>query len=188
MNVTLHHLDDLDELRRRVDKEADAKQRDRYRAVVLALDGKTEPEIRRMLHRSRGFVQRWIYAYRDRGLIGLVAKSPPGKVSKLTEAQRNQLKERLDSRTHFRRGIDVRREIQALFGVTYSLSGAFHLLHDLGYEPLEPRPVNPKKDPEVEAAWKEAAPLLSNPSAGSIRIGRSKSGCRTNADSARKDA
>jgi cellobiose phosphorylase len=75
-----------------------AKQRDRFRAVVLALEGKMEPEIRRMLHRSRGFIQRWVYAYRDRGISGLFPQSPPGKPSKLTNLQREQLKASLEGR------------------------------------------------------------------------------------------
>jgi transposase len=141
-----------------------------------------------MLNRSRGFVQRWVYAYRDRGIAGLLAKRPPGKPSKRSDAQRRQLKTRLAAQSALRRGLDVRREIQELFGVTYSLSGAFHVLHDLGYAPLPPRPVNPKKDPERETLWKEAAPLLSRSSASSIPTGKSKSGSRTSAGSARRDA
>jgi transposase len=188
MELTLHKRDDADELSRRIRQERNAKQRDRYRAVVLALEGKTAPEIRRMLGRSRRFVQTWVYAYRDKGIDGLLPKRPPGRPSKLTDAQRELLKQRLDAQDALRRGVDLRREIQDLFGVTYSLSGAFLVLHDLGYEPLKPRPVNPKKDPEDEAIWKQMAPLLSSSSGGSTRTGKSKSGSRTNADSAKRGA
>jgi transposase len=188
MNVTPHHLDDIDELRRRIRKESNAKQRDRYRAVVLALEGKMERDIRRMLHRSRGFIQRWVYAYRDQGIDRLFPQSPPGKPPKLTNTQREQLKASLEGQTDLRRGIDFRQRIQDLFGVTYSLSGAFQVLHDLGYEPLQPRPVNPKKDPEAEDAWKQAAPFLSKLSKTNTPSGTSKCGSRTSADSDKRDA
>jgi transposase len=188
MNVTPHQLNDIDELRRRVRKETNAKQRDRYRVVLLALEGKMEPDIRRMLHRSRGFIQRWVYAYRDQGIAGLFPQSPPGKPSKLTNTQREQLKASLEGQTDLRRGIDFRQRIQDFFGVPYSLSGAFHVLHELGYEPLRPRPVNPKKDSEAEEAWKQAAPLLSRPSESNTPIGKSKCGSRTNAGLGRRDA
>jgi Homeodomain-like domain len=56
-----------------------AKQRDRLRAVELAIAGQPTLAIMRMLGRSRGFVQRWCYVYRDRGLEAVVAKSPPGR-------------------------------------------------------------------------------------------------------------
>lgn len=187
MDVTPHHFDDPDELRRLFRKERNAKQRDRYRAVVLALEGKTEPEIRQILHRSRGFIQRWVYAYRDGGMAGLTAQSPPGRAAKLTPSQREQLRAMLDEE-RIRRGIDFRQKVQEVCGVTYSLSGAFHVLHTLGYEPLQPRPVNPKKKAEDEAAWKQAAPLLSKPSKNNMSRNRLKSGSRTNVGSGKRDA
>ncbi len=45
MNVSPHQLTDHDELRRRIRRETNAKQRDRWRAVFLALEGKTAAEI-----------------------------------------------------------------------------------------------------------------------------------------------
>lgn len=51
------------ELHRRIGKEANAKQRDRLRAVLLALEGKTTAEIMDKLGRNKNFVQRWVYFY-----------------------------------------------------------------------------------------------------------------------------
>ncbi len=39
MNVTSHNQNDQSRLKRKVRKEINAKQRDRYRAVALALEG-----------------------------------------------------------------------------------------------------------------------------------------------------
>ena len=55
------------ELNRRIRGERDAEQRDRYRVVVLAIEGCETKVIQLRSSRSRGFVQRWVYAYRDRG-------------------------------------------------------------------------------------------------------------------------
>jgi transposase len=164
MDVTLHDRKDLSRLRRCVQKEANAKQRDRYRVVLLALEGKTEPEIRLRTDRSRGFIQRWVYAYREAGLDGLKVRKPPGKPPKLSNEQHQEFRALLDQPNAPRRGVDVQALLADHFGVNYSLRGAVLLLHRLGYEPLQPRPVNPKKDPEAEAAWKQTAPLLSKPS------------------------
>ena len=54
-----------------IDGELNAKQRDRYRAALLAIQGEQTEEIQRMLRRSRGFVQDWAYAYRDGGIEAL---------------------------------------------------------------------------------------------------------------------
>jgi transposase len=188
MDVSLHDRNDLDRLRRGVRQEANAKQRDRYRVVLLALEGKTEPEIRLRTDRSRGFIQRWVYAYREAGLDGLKVRKPPGKPPKLSNEQHQAFRALLDQPNAPRRGVDVQVLLADQFGVNYSLRGAVLLLHRLGYEPLQPRPVNPKKDSEAEAVWKQTAPLLSKPSERNTPTSKSKCGSRTNAGLARRDA
>jgi transposase len=176
MNVTPHQLSDLDELRRRIRQEADAKQRDRWRVVLLALEGKTTQEIQDKLERSKNFVQRWVYFYRDHGL------------ERVPRDQEQAFLQQLDAAAGILRGEDIRQLLREQFGATYSLSGAYELLHRLGYEPLKPRPVNPKKKPQEEQAWKDSAPFLSRPCERLTRRSRLKSGSRTSADSGRKDA
>ncbi|MCP4550340.1 MAG: transposase [bacterium] len=188
MEVSLCGRKDLSILRERVRKESNAKQRDRYRAVVLALEGRSEPEIRLRLGRSRGFIQRWVYAYRDQGINGLKAKKPHGQPPKLPRNREAELKALLGQPGAPRRGRDVAALLQEHFGVTYSVRGALVLLHRLGYGPLKPRPVNPKKDPSAEAQWLQASPFLSNPSRHNTPTSPSKCGSRTKAASDRKDA
>jgi transposase len=188
MEVSLRGRKDLSILRELVRKESNAKQRDRYRAVVLALEGLSEPEIRVRLGRSRGFIQRWVYAYRDKGIGGLAAKKPRGQPPKLPRHREAELKALLDQPGAPRRGRDVAALLKAQFGATYSVRGALLLLRRLGYAPLKPRPVNPKKDPAVEARWLEAAPLLFNPSGPSTPASPSKCGSRTKAGSDKRDA
>ena len=187
MNVAPHSSGDLAQLQKRVRKEGNAKQRDRYRVVLLALEGLTEPQIRTRTARSRGFVQRWVYAYRDEGLHAIAAKKPTGKPPKLPREKEPELKRLLGQPGAPRRGHDIQRFLKSQFGVTYSLRGATLLLHRLGFAPLKPRPVNPKKDPDAEEHWCKAAPLLSSVSESSTPTRRSKSGSKTKADSARRD-
>jgi transposase len=56
MHITLHHPDDLTRLQPQSRRQRDAKQRDRYRAVLLAREGHDAPTIARFLGRSRAFV------------------------------------------------------------------------------------------------------------------------------------
>lgn len=188
MNVEPHDSDDLQELRRRIRKEPNAKQRDRYRAVLLALEGQTTGAIQERLDRSKNFVQRWTYAYRDGGLDAVIAKKPPGIAPKLPRGQEQRFLERVDRTGAILRGRDIVALLEEEFGVRYTLQGAYDLLHRLGYEPLKPRPVNPKKKAEDEQAWKISAPLLSRPCATPIPTRPSRCGSRTNAASDKKDA
>ena len=188
MNVTPHQLTDLYELRRRIRKEANAKQRDRWRAVLLALEGKTTAEIMDKLGRSKNFVQRWAYLYRDHGLERIRPLKQTGQPPKLPRDQERAFLNRLDRDPHILRCADIQKILREQFGASYTLNGAYQLLHRLGYEPLKPRPVNPKKKAEEEQAWKDSAPFLSGPSKPATRTKKSKSGSKTSADSDRKDA
>jgi transposase len=188
MNIVPQSLRDPDELRRRIRTEHKAKQRDRYRAVQLALAGYTAPQIAEKIGRSRRFVQRWVYTYRDAGLNAVVATRQTGQPTKLPRHQEKVFLHHLTTEQRILRGRDITRILEKHFGVTYTVQGAYDLLHRLGYEPLKPRPVNPKKDPQAEEAFKQASPLLSRPSSGVTATRKSKCGSRMNADSDKKDA
>ena len=86
MDVQLHDASDQERLASLVRSERNATQRDRYRAVHLALQGMTAPEIVRRLDRSRRFVQQWVYRYRDGGLDNLGERPRPGQPPKLRRA------------------------------------------------------------------------------------------------------
>jgi transposase len=187
MNISLHQQADLDELRKRIRQETNAKQRDRWRAVLLALEGSTTAGIIGKLGRSKNFVQRWAYVYRDHGLQRVRPKKQPGQPQRLAVDQQQAFLDRITDTDEILRGRDLVEILDKEFGAVYSLSGAYELLHRLGYEPLRPRPVNPKKDPEDEQAWKRSAPLLSRRCERSTRTSRSKSGSKTKLDSDRRD-
>jgi transposase len=193
MQITPHHPDDLEQLRQRSQQERKAKQRDRYRAVVLALEGHSAPQIARTLARSRRFVQLWVYAYRDHGLEALVPKRQSGCPSKLPAAQEPAFKQRLlagpteADTVCTLRAKDIRRILQQEFGVKYSLPGVYDLLHRLGFSCLAPRPRHRKNDPAQMQQWVEQAPLLSRRQHRNIQASGSRSGSRTKPGSANKE-
>lgn len=190
MHITLHHDDDLAELDRRVRAAKQAIQRDRLRAVRLALDGLEEPTIRGMLGRSRDFVQKWCYAYRDGGLEAIRSKPRKGRPTKLPRDQEDAFRQRMlagptqADGVCTLRGKDAVRTLRDEFGVAYSLDGVYDLLERLGFSSLSPRPRHRKHDPQAMKAWVDRAPLLSNKSATNTPTRRSKSGSRTKHDSA----
>ena len=167
MRVTERRAGDGAELARLARREPRAAQRDRYRAVLMALDGQGAPAIARTLARSRRHVQDWVYAYRDGGIDGLAPKPRPGRPTKLPREREAEFRARLDAGPTASdggvctlRGRDVVRILAEEFGVGYTLDGAYDLLHRLGYSCLTPRPAHEKNDPVAAQQFKDGAPLL----------------------------
>ena len=166
MEVQARSAEDRDQLRQFIRIERDAKQRDRYRAVALALDGQLTEEIVEKLERSRAFIQRWVYAYRDGGLKTIKIRKPPGKKPLLPRDQWDELRERLeagptdDDAVCAFRGRDIQHILQYEFGVKYSLNGVYELLHRLGYSWLAPRPRHRHADGKAQEAFKANTPFL----------------------------
>jgi transposase len=166
MRVSERKPDDVAELRRRVRAESKALQRDRYRAVLLALEGEEAVAIARTLGRARRSVQDWVYAYRDGGIGRLQPRPRPGRPTKLPRDREAELRARLDAGPRLNdgvctlRGKDVVRILEQEFGVSYSLDGAYDLLERLGYSCLTPRPQHEKSDPAAIEHFRQNAPLL----------------------------
>lgn len=166
MTVTPHDVGDRQSLDDLVRREANAKQRDRYRAVLLAMDDLEGDEIALRLGRSPRFVDEWVGRYRRGGLGALRPKRQPGRRPKLTPQQEEQLKARLDAGPRDSdgvcalRGKDVCRIIEREFGVAHTLGGIYDVLRRLGYSSLVPRPRHRKNDPAAMQTFEAGAPLL----------------------------
>jgi transposase len=193
MQITAHHPEDLEQLRQYSRQQRNATQRDRYRAVLLALEGCEAPAIARTLDRSRRFVQRWVYQYRDHGLEALGPQRQSGRPSKLPAAKQEAFKTRFLADPTQGDGVcslrakDAQRILAQEFDAEYTLGGIYDLLHRLGLSCLVPRPRHPKNDPGQMQQWRDDAPLLSRRRRRNTRAGGSKSGSRTKPASASKE-
>ena len=167
MNVNSHRPEDRQQLQIRIQKETNAKQRDRYRAVLLALDGHLTEAIMSTLSRSKNFVQRWVYAYRDGGIDAIRPKPPTGRPPKLPAQLQRRFKERFLAGPTEKDGVctlrakDAIRILEKEFGVRYTLPGIYDLLHSLNLSCLQPRPRHRKNDHKQMQKWLKDAPLLS---------------------------
>ena len=172
MTVTLHHPSDMMTLRQRVEAERGARQRDRYRAVLLAATGDDGVEldgeqIARRLGRSPRFVDQWLGRYRKGGLEGLRHRKATGRPPRLDAARQLAFKARVlagpagaDGGVCTLRGEDARRILAAEFGAEMKLSGVYALMHRLNLSCLKPRPRHRKNDPQAAADWLDRAPLF----------------------------
>jgi transposase len=171
MTLTLHHTEDIARLTDLAARESNAKQRDRYRVVMLILSDQLEGDvIARMLGRSPRFVDEWSGRYRHGGVDALVPRKQPGRRPKLTLEQEQQLKQRLDAGPRAQdgvcslRGKDIVRILEQEFGVVHTLGGIYDVLRRIGYSSLIPRPRHRKNDPQaMQQFTQQQAPLLPVP-------------------------
>ena len=169
MKVTVRREGDLERLDELIARERVAVQRDRLRAVRLALDGVEALQIAATLSRSRRFVQEWAYAYRDGGVEAIRPGKSSGRPTKLPREREQAFRARMlggatgaDGGVCSLRGVDALKILEAEFGARYTLDGVYDLLHRLKLSCLVPRPRHRKNDPQVMQQWLEGAPLLSN--------------------------
>ena len=154
-------------LREWIGGEPEAKQRDRYRVVLIAGEGLGgEPEVGReaiaaAVGRSRQFVDQWVGRYRRGGLDSLRPLKQPGAAPELGPQEREQLRAMLDAGPPAQEGLAayngpiLREKIRERFGKLYALSGVYALLHRLGYNDLMPRTTHPGTDPAAQAEFKK---------------------------------
>src|SRR4051812_41081233 len=128
MNVQLRDPTDRAVLECGAASRNDPKRRDRFRAVLAAIDALEAVAIASKIHRSRRFVQHWVYRYRDGGIEALKDKPRPGKACKLTAEERERFRQRIlggpteaDGLACTLRGPEARRILETEFGQPYAL-------------------------------------------------------------------
>ncbi|HEY2157671.1 MAG TPA: helix-turn-helix domain-containing protein [Isosphaeraceae bacterium] len=159
----VHVADHLspDQLQSLADQEVGKTRFLRLRAVILALGGKTAPEIAAALGAGRRTVQEWVARYNAEGLDGLADRPGRGRPCRLTAPQLERLRQRIDAGplpedgTRTLRGPEIRALLEREFGVAYSLPAVYFLLHRLGYEPLDPQPRHLKAGPAARQESKK---------------------------------
>ena len=182
----------LEQLQALADREAGKTRFLRLRAVILALGGRSAPEVAQALGAGRRTVQEWVKRYNAEGLDGLVDRPGRGRPCRLTEEPLAQLRDRIDAGPAPEdgactlRGPEVRALLEREFGVAYSPAAVYFLLHRLGYEPLDPRPRHIKADPAAQEEFKRKSTTGSARSPAPTPTSGSRSGSRTRRGSARR--
>ena len=138
MKLTVRQEGDRKRLDALIGAQKLAVQRDRLRAVRLALDGKQALEIAATVGRSRRFVQQWAYAYRDGGIEAIEPGKSSGRPTKLPRDKEQAFRSRMlggataaDGGVCVLRGVDAMKILEKEFGVSYTLDGVYDLLHRL---------------------------------------------------------
>jgi transposase len=188
MHVEAHQS--ADELWQLAKAQKQARARVRLQAVALAREGRTAPQVAAALGVARRAAQEWVARYNRGGVDGLREGAHTGKPPRLAKERHDQLRARLDAGALPSDGVctlraaDVRRILEAEFGVAYSLKGVYKLLHRLGYSSLQPRPRHKLTDAAAQEAFKKVPRASSTGCARRTRTSGSRSSSRTRPGSA----
>lgn len=164
----------------------------RLLAVRAALLGRTAAEAGAGSLLCERQVRNWVARYNAGGPGALADRPRAGRPGPLAPDQEARLAQRLRAGPTEAdgvcalRGADVRRILEAEFGVARSLPAVYELLHRLGFEPLRPRPRHPRAGPEAQADFKKVCPRGSPPSPPPGPRSALRSGSRTRPGSDRR--
>jgi transposase len=156
------------ELRAICGRCADGAQVRRLLALALILDGYSRGAAAALGGMDRQTLRDWVHRYNADGVDGLKSRHSSGRPPALSEEQKAQLRELVirgpDQETDKVvrwRCVDLQAEVGRRFSVEVHENTIGRWLHELGLTRLQPRPFNPKKDPEAEAFFKKASPAWS---------------------------
>lgn len=105
----------------------------------------------------------WVPRYNQNGLAGLESGIHTGRPRHLPAEKLEEFKQRFltgpsaEENLAAYRGVDARRLLAKEFGVSYSLSGVYVVLHRLNLSSLVPRPRHPKGDKAAQEAFKKTS-------------------------------
>jgi transposase len=185
--IEITHQDlSISQLRAEAARTADAKQARRILAIAMVLDGHSRLVAAQASGMDRQTLRDWVHRYNADGLTGLADRPRPGCQPRLTETQRGEVAEWVESGPDLKtdgvvrwRCADLRDRIAAKFHVHLHERSVGKLLKKLNFSSMSGRPVHPQSDLEAQEAFKKTSPGWRAPqSRRSLPAGRSKSGFR----------
>jgi transposase len=182
------------DLRAAATRTKNASAARRMLCLAMVLEGSDRTTAAEACGMDRQTLRDWVHRYNAEGLRGLYDRKPPGARPKLTAEQRAALVELVEAGPDLAvhgvvrwRRVDLRDELERLFGVVLHERSVGKVLRRLGYRRLSVRPRHPQADEEAQEAFKKTSPRRSPRSSRSTpRKSRSKSGSRTKRGSANK--
>ncbi len=137
----------------------------RYGIRLLAMhylqSGKGVKETSLLMLKTEFTIREWVKLYASGGIDELLSiRSGRGRAGYLSDLQEQELKLEIDKRSKSLKGgrlraIDIQKLIEELFGIIYTLSGVYTLLHRLGYSWITSRSIHPKADKVLQEIFKK---------------------------------
>jgi len=147
-----------DEIRR----SHDARYDHRLHAILLVAQGLSGHEVARLLGDSPRTVQYWVSRFVDEGLAGLVELERPGRPSRLSEEQLEEVDRVLRGSPsqygltgNLWDGKSLSAFIKKRWGITLGVRQCQRLFRQLGFRLRKPRPQIASADPVLQARVKK---------------------------------
>jgi transposase len=135
------------------------------RLMILAhlKEGMPKSQISRLLFISTDQICAWFKRFNQEGIEGLKDKSRSGRPRLLDRSAHETLKQKIEeSQTTLSggrvRGEDILQLIKKEWSVSYSLSGVYYLMKDIGMSWISTRSKHPKQDEEAQEQFKKTLP------------------------------
>lgn len=144
----------MDELQSRYRSERDPDIRERLLMIIWLKKGKTTYEIADLLDCPQSKVMYWKTRFEKEGLDRLKTRPQSGKPPKLSDAEENILRQKLESTNSWQTRW-VRDLIHQETGVTYTERHVIRLLHKWGFERITPRREHEKASKEEREEFKK---------------------------------
>ena len=162
--VTLREDYSAAELRRLAAATRNANQSRRLLSLAAVLDGMNRTEAARIGGMDRQTLRDWVHRFNALGPDGLLDSWPKGPEPRLSQEQRAEIAELVetgpDRAVHgvvrWRR-IDLQRVILERFGVAYHERTVGKLLKALGFSHVSARPRHPAQDQRTIEAFKKTS-------------------------------
>lgn len=157
---------------RQLAKEAkDARQARRLLSLAAILDGMSREDAARVGGMDRQTLRDWVHRFNAAGPEGLSGQWSSGPSSRLSPEQRAELAAIVEAGPDPRadgvvrwRHVDLKRVIEARFGVDYDTRYVGKVLHKLGFSHISARPQHPAQDAHVVEAFKKLRAHTERPS------------------------
>ena len=132
----------------------------RLHAVALNMEGRSAPEIADVLKVHRSNVCLWLERWQEEGVEGILEGHRPGRPPNLSERQRQELVDILESGSvayGFSSGVwtcpMIARVIEDEFSITYHPAHVSRILHGLEFSVQRPQKVLARADKALQSKW-----------------------------------
>ena len=152
------------DLRRLASQAKDGPQARRLLALAAVRDGMNRTVAARLGGMDRQTLRDWVHRFNQHGPEGLIDLKPSGRPGKLSDEQKEVLKQLVEAGPDPQkdgvarwRCIDLKRIVGRRFGVDLSEVSLGRVLKKLGFSHISARPRHPVQDPEAIATFKKTS-------------------------------
>ena len=153
---------EIQDIKRAIRQTKDLRMFQRLQTILLHLKGLTYDQISEIVDRTPTTIGFYVRNYKAKGLAGLELNHSPGRPSKLTPAQEQEVHQLIVEKRPEDVGFPaemnwtaplLRKWMKNTFQVTYSERGTRELLYRLGMSYTMPTYTLAKADPEQQEAF-----------------------------------